>query len=189
MAHEPGSQVPARVVVGDTSKWTRSVPGHPDEDGWELRVELARPGEPVSLVVTGTPDGDGWAFEMTAAQSATLLAGRYRWAEYLARDDERYTVASGWITMVDIVHESVASRMVRTIQEAMEDIIHGRYQQANINSRGKTLLSLEDLRRELNHWQAVLEQEERPGFGPKIAARFQQPGFPGRGFPFPGGLR
>jgi hypothetical protein len=185
MAHQPEEGIPDSLIAGDTWKWSRAIAGHPASDGWGLRYELSLSGGSVDLTIDATPDGDGWSVVVPAATTSALAAGQYRWAEYLLLDDERFTVQSGNVKIGSVLHETLAARMVRLIREAIEDIVQGRSQQVNINSRGKTLLSLADLRAELQHWEAVLEQEERPGFGPQIAARMQAPGFVGGRYPFP----
>lgn len=158
------------------------LPEHPAADGWTLKYELSREAGAVAFTITAGTDTDGAYLVDVPAANTDLEPGTYRWVERVEKGPDRHTVggtARGGapIHVKSVTHESTAARMVRIISAAIEDIVSGRKQQVSINSRGHTLLSLEDLRRELNHWQAVLEQERRPGLTRPVAVRFQAPGF------------
>ncbi|MFW6030989.1 MAG: hypothetical protein ACOC9T_00230 [Myxococcota bacterium] len=185
MPHEPSADIPDTLTIGDTWRWTRSLSDHSPEDGWTLKYQFSIDPDTIALTIEAEADGANFLVDEAPSTSEGLTPGIYRWAEYVEKDDDRFTIDRGKVELQAVIHESRAARMVRVISEAIEDIVEGRVQQANINSRGRTLISLADLREELRHWQGELEQEENPGLGPQIAARMQSPGFTRTDLPFP----
>lgn len=83
---------PATIVAGDTLAFTWTDSDYPASDGWTLTFALA--GADV-LEATGVADGGGWTVTLTAAETATLAAGNYRWALRVTKGAEAYTRARG----------------------------------------------------------------------------------------------
>jgi hypothetical protein len=186
MAPQLTEGLPKALIAGDTWRWRRSLAEFSAADGWVLKYELHLADTQTTLRVTAEVDGASWLVRFAPHLSANAHPGRYRWVEFVEKDGDRFTTASGYVAVQAHLAETNAAKMVRVIREAIEEIVAGRTQQSNINSRGKTLLTLESLRAELRHWEAVREQEERPGLGPKVAARFQPPGWFSGPLPFRG---
>lgn len=185
MPHEPTEGVPAKLVQGDTWRWRRTLSDHPPSDGWTLKYQFSQDAGEIELTLTADESQGAYLIDEAPAATQNLTPGLYRYAEFITNDaGDRFTIGRGTIQVEAVHHESTAARMVRVISAAIEEIVTGKKQQVSINSRGHTLISLEDLRRELKHWKAELEQERRPGLGPKFAARMQAPGFVSGDLPF-----
>lgn len=192
--HDPQPGIPRRLIAGDTWQWTRSVPGHTPADGWSLKYELQMPGVAAVTTIEAVANaaGTGWTVTVAAADTTGFTTGKYRWAEYLERAGERFTVSdsrAGGLLLIDALSlESQAEEMVRLLGQAYRQLVANPSKQLAINSRSKTVHSLREIREELAWWQAVLESEQNPGrLGPQIAARMQMPGFVRGPFPFHGG--
>lgn len=88
--------LPDSIPAGTTVKYTRTVSDYPATAGWTLKLLLA--GE-ATLAVTAAPSGGDYAVTLTAAQTAALPAGVYRWAEEVSKAGEVYRVASGTVSV------------------------------------------------------------------------------------------
>jgi hypothetical protein len=199
MPHEPATldRPPSPLIAGDTWTWRRTLGDHPPADGWTLKYQLSIDADEVALTITAEADGSSYLITVAASATTGLDPGTYRWREFVERgaeeggsedEEERYTLASGTLEVRAVTHESTAARMVRLITAAIEALVTGGKKQVAINSRSFTRNDLPELRAELAHWKAELEQERRPGFGPKFAATMQAPGFATGDLPFRGYL-
>jgi len=88
--------LPDSFPAGTTVKYTRTVSDYPASGGWTLKLMLAGP---ATLSVTAAASGADHVVTVTAAQSAALAAGVYRWAEEVSKDAEVYRVADGTVTV------------------------------------------------------------------------------------------
>lgn len=184
MPHEPTDGIPARLIAGDTWRWSRAVSDHTPSGGWTLRYEFSISNDDV-FGVDASADGDSFLLVVAAGVTRTLQPGVWRWAEVLTKSGERYTIASGKIEVWAVFHESQAEYWVRKLREALSALIDGNVQSVQINGRVRTMLDLETLRKMLKEAEAQVEQESTPGrLGPQVAAVFRTPGFPGA-YPFP----
>lgn len=94
MSERERTTEPTQIAKGERINWTRSIDGFPaTEFTLEYRVRGNGPG----LDVTATADGDGFNATITAAQSATLIAGeRYKWQGWLT---EIADPANTWLAL------------------------------------------------------------------------------------------
>ncbi|HNU06434.1 MAG TPA: hypothetical protein PKO33_01630 [Pyrinomonadaceae bacterium] len=92
MARDDRSTEPREIRVGERIAWTRTFSEYPaTEYGLEYRFR----GNGTGINVTGAADGDAFDCEITAAQSATLLAGEtYEWQAWLT---ETADATNTWI--------------------------------------------------------------------------------------------
>lgn len=90
--------LPSAIRAGTTVKYQRSLADYP-ASAWTLKLTLA--GKSV-LTVTAGEDGDTFEVTLTAAETATLAAGRYQWIERIenAGATEKYDVASGSLNVL-----------------------------------------------------------------------------------------
>lgn len=88
--------LPESFPAGTTVKYTRTVPEYPASSGWQLRLILAAE---ATLTVIATASGGDYAVTITAAQTAALPAGVYKWAEEVNKSGEVYPVARGTVTI------------------------------------------------------------------------------------------
>lgn len=181
MPHTPVEGLPAKLIVGDTWTWKRSLAEHLPADGWALLYEFSIDNDDVFKVEAAT-DGAGFLVTVAAGVTKTLKTGVWRWAELVTRESgtERYTLQVGKIEFYGVFRESHAERWVRILREAIESLISGKVQSVQVNGRARTMLDLEALRKMLKDAEAQAEQDTTPGrLGPQVAAVFQSPGFPG----------
>lgn len=94
--------IPEQLTAGDSVTWKDasvrdSLGNLLTSADWALTYILR--GE-TALTLTGAADGQGWQTTMTAAQSATLKAGRYFWQASVSKGDERITLYYGELTVL-----------------------------------------------------------------------------------------
>lgn len=85
--------VPVKIVAGTTVKFSRSFSNYPT-DAWTYTFYLAGPG-PFSK--EATVEDEQFQIELTAAETAELKAGGYRYVERVEKDGEVYEVGSGTV--------------------------------------------------------------------------------------------
>lgn len=91
MPVETTTGLPSQFAAGTTVRFTLSYDDYPASD-WSLSFSLLGAG---SFSAAGVVSGDGFIVTLTAAQTATLTPGQYRWA---ARVTE---TASGDVAVAD----------------------------------------------------------------------------------------
>lgn len=90
---------PTQIVAGDTVNWTRTLADYLSTDSWVLSYQFRLQEGTGTLTVTAATLGTGYAATITAAQSAPLPAGLWRWDAYVTKAAERYRVDSGTLTV------------------------------------------------------------------------------------------
>lgn len=88
------TNLPDRISAGTTVTYTRTLADYPASAGWTLTLYLAGP---KVLKAEAAASGDDHVVLLTAAQTATLEQGTYRWVERVTKAAEAYDVASGTI--------------------------------------------------------------------------------------------
>ncbi len=92
------AQEPEQITSGDTVAWVRSVSDFQASAGWVLTYRLVKAGAS-AISLTATADGDAHLVEVAAAATKNWVPGEWRWIASVAKDDERYTVGSGILTV------------------------------------------------------------------------------------------
>jgi len=103
MAQIP-TTVPVAVTAGDTLQWRISLADYPASAGWTLKYRLINAGHKYDI--TAATDGDDHLVIVPAATSAAYAAGDYSWQGYVERGAERFTVATGSLT----IHPDLAAQ-------------------------------------------------------------------------------
>ena len=84
-------------------------------DGWGVTWHLRRLDGTDDADVVGVADGDGWTVTLTAATSALLTVGGYRWAIRAIKATETVTLSAGTVTVSPNLADTDAD--VRTWEE------------------------------------------------------------------------
>jgi enamine deaminase RidA (YjgF/YER057c/UK114 family) len=157
--------------------------------GWALRYALRGPS---SLDLTAVASGSSWSTAITASQSAALTPGLYSWAAVLSLGAERFTVASGQLTITrDLASvtgafdgRSQAQRALADCETAMATFNNtgGRVKKYEIAGRSMEFQTIADLMTLRSFWQAKVLNEQASqsvanGLGnPRnLFVRFQRP--------------
>lgn len=111
-------KIPAFLQSGDTLVWTDT----PQTIGTTLYTSdaytLTYSLRGVSVLdVIAESNGNGWQTTITAAQSAILNAGLYRWAAYLSKTDQRITAGTGDFKITTNIAELAAGSDIHTFYE------------------------------------------------------------------------
>jgi len=116
---------PLEVTVGDTTKWTRTLPDYPADDGWVLKYALRGP-----AVVDITASDDGSSHQVTITSAQLTSAGTYYVQGYVEKSGERHTVYTGRIKANPNLAAAAAGYDGRShaqkVIEAIEAVIEGR---------------------------------------------------------------
>lgn len=83
-----------------TVRWTRSLTDYSYVDGWRLKYAYRGIGK-LDVAATADTDGIGHAIAISAADSAKLAAGQYRWQAWVEKTatGEVYSVGEGVATV------------------------------------------------------------------------------------------
>lgn len=88
---------PTRIRAGDTLSWTKSLSDYP-ADTWALHYRIWNASSKYDI--TASADGADHLVSVTAATSATYVAGDYQWTSWVTSGAERYTISAGRITIL-----------------------------------------------------------------------------------------
>jgi hypothetical protein len=91
----------AKLIAGDSLKFSSTVPDYPASAGYTLTYRLVRrDGMGAAIEITATADGDGYQVEVIPAATALWVVGKYTWAAYVSKVGERYTVETGEVEIL-----------------------------------------------------------------------------------------
>lgn len=170
------------LVAGDTLNYTAQVPDYPATAGWTFRVRFVPRstgvGSGVAHTATATASGSDYVVQVAAAVTATWAAGRYGWASWVEKAGERYTLASGQITVQADPANAAVGADSRThaerVLDAVEAVIEGRATQAQsemqLGERALKYIPMAELLavRDRYRWEVRAQQTAArglPGFG------------------------
>lgn len=117
---------PATLYAGTTVAWTKSLPDYPATT-YTLTYYLVGPVE--RYVITASASGSDYSIAVTAATSATWVAGKYRWASYAVNGATKYPVESGVVEIKLNMQTAVAGDLrthARKVLDAIEAVIENR---------------------------------------------------------------
>ncbi len=134
---------PAEIILGDTITWKRrNVQAMSENDdgvleytdikaseGWTLKYTAV--GKLGIFAITASADDenpDDFKFTAAAATTAAYVAGDYQWQIVATKTTTRYTIAEGWITLLDNIsvrsalydNRSHAKKMLDAIEATLE---------------------------------------------------------------------
>ena len=146
---EPLSAMPEAFPAGTTLKLRRSHADYPADDGWGLTLYLA--GAQTASAV-GSPNGSAFDLTLSAATTAALSPGTYRWLERASKGGEIYDVAAGYVTVLRNLATagpgdalSFAEATLADVEAGIQAIASGKLSSYQVAGRGGEYLSMEDL--------------------------------------------
>jgi hypothetical protein len=136
---------PLEIIIGDTLTWIRrSVQAAYENDagtteytdikaseGWTLKfTAVGRLGIVAITAAADTDNADDFKFTATAAVTAAYVAGDYQWQVTATKTTTRYTIAEGWVTLLDNISGRSAlydnRSHAKKVLDAIEAVIEGR---------------------------------------------------------------
>lgn len=164
---------PVKFTAGDTVSFTKSLSDYSAADGWALTYAFRGFGLTAKDFGPSTADGSDHLVEITAAQSAGLVPGRYSVGGYAILADERYEIYRGFITVeknLMTVTEGEDTRTVaRRILDNLNAVIEKKASHDILNSsvEGTTIgrLTPEQLFLFRDRYAAIVAEEEAAGAG------------------------
>ena len=185
-----GLSTPPKIIAGDSYDWTVDNGDYKASDGWEFKLYI-RGASSLDLTATqSTENPDQFTVELTAAQSAELTAGLYKFFGRFTKGIEAHS-PSGYDVAVEVIINLAASTAsfdprtdTRIIYDSVIDAIKkyatNPVKRFMINGREMEVNSLPDLYRlKLKlEWELKTEKEQEmleKGLGrPGIHVRFQR---------------
>lgn len=119
-----------QITAGDTLNYTVSVPQYPATAGWVLKLRLVPRSTGVAATYTAAASGADHRVTVSAAVTATWVAGAYGWATWVEKAGERYSLQSGQVTVLADPAQALESADTRThaqkVLDAVQAVIEGR---------------------------------------------------------------
>lgn len=181
--------VPKIIVAGDTVKWSEPATGDYSSPAWTRTVSLRHRTAALSVNVVGVANGGGWDFTLSAVSSAAIAVGTLFYQDYVSKDAERFTLATGQIECTG--NAAAASGQVfdgRTQTETDLDAVRaairakiagGDVQEYTIGGRSLKKMAMADLLLLETKLKADLQSEKRArrvaaglGSGRNVFVRF-----------------
>ena len=175
--------LPESFPAGTTVRLARSYGDFPASAGWALKLYLA--GAAV-MNAAGVADGDGFVITLTAAATAALTPGLYRWVERATKGSESYDAASGLVTVTRNLATAAAGdaqsweeKQLAEVEAAIATMIAGKLQRYQIASRVGEYFTLDEMRKLRGELIAAVNRQRNGGqIGRQHHLRFGQAGSP-----------
>lgn len=176
------TQVPEKLLVGDSWAWTRSLADYPATT-WTATWRFANATHNFS--VTGTASGSAHAGAATASTTGAYTAGEYRWQLSVASGSTRYTLEEGWVTLLpnptagNYDHRTHARKVLDAIEAVLESRATQDQQSMSIGGRSLSRTPINELLVLADRYRAMVRAEldaERLALGRptrnRVLARF-----------------
>lgn len=111
---------PLTVTRGDTITWTRQLESYPANQAWILKYFLRGPAQ---IDITATASGADHLVNVTAATSATYVAGKYSWQARVEKGAEKYTVDTGALEILPDLSSVATTYDGRSVSRKMLDAV------------------------------------------------------------------
>jgi hypothetical protein len=122
------SDVPDRLVAGESASWKWSDSRFPASASWVLTYTLVNAS--AKITITGSADGADHLVELAKATTEAYEAGEYDWQAHVSDGTERYRVDAGVIEIVTDFAAATgghdARSHVKKVLDALEAAIEGR---------------------------------------------------------------
>jgi hypothetical protein len=169
--------LPALITAGTTVKFRRSFTDYPAGDGWSYTFALAGP---ASLSKVGTPSGYSFEVTLSAAETAGLPHGGYRYSELVTKGGEVFEVGRGVVEVqLDLAAAqgnsalTHAERTLAIIEAALEGRLLLGMETYQIAGRAVSKMKISELARLRGHYAALVWRQRNPGkLGPTVEVTF-----------------
>lgn len=116
---------PARLIAGDTARWSRLLAGYPASAGWLLSYELVNAGAQIGFGSSAL--GMSHLVNVPAAVTAGWAPGAYAWRARATLGADVFTVGSGQMQIEPAFSTALDARShARRTLQAIEDTLEGR---------------------------------------------------------------
>jgi hypothetical protein len=174
------TEVPAKLIAGDTWQWTRELADYPAPT-WTATAYFEKAGSTFSVLATAS--GTIHAFEVSSATTAPYQSGRYAWRIRVTDGATTATIEPGGYLEVEANPATGSGRDTRSwarrTVEAIECFLEGNAStaQASMSIGGRSisrwsLAELRDFRKDLLAEIAAESQTASNGRGRNIKARY-----------------
>ena len=164
------------ISAGDSFSWLISLGDYPASEGWSLTIILINSAAKISLI--STAEEDEHRVSVSAVVSAEYLAGSYKYVIYAAKDDDRYTVASGDIEILSDIswQETFDGRtFAEKCLDNIEAVISGKASHDNmtysIGGRSLSKYTWEELLSARGYFKSEVVRDKRKASGKKQGNR------------------
>ena len=159
------------LVAGDSLRFSTDSPDYPPSDGWEMTYRMTPQGAGAAFSLTSTtadPDlATAFLFTKTGTESAAWGAGAYSWTLWVSKDDDRYTLDSGSMTVAPnpatattLDLRSTAAKALAAIDAYLTDPNNLAAASYTIAGRSLDRYTRADLIAERSKWQAEVLREQ-----------------------------
>lgn len=178
---------PEVLRAGDTWEWKKYVAGHLPGDGWVLKYGLHNVGSAsasnTKLQITATTDGNNHAVSVSAATTAPLLPGNWKWVAVVEKGAQRFSVGSGVLyvepdlyTVAAGTQQTHAEKMLEAIESVLEGRATSDIESYSIAGRAVNKIPIAELIKWHNVYLARVKRERNPGkFGTRHLVKFTTP--------------
>jgi hypothetical protein len=163
------SNFPNSIYAGDSIDWLISSIYLPS-DGFALYAHLIPDdGSGNSQIsIESTEHNDNYLFQVASTVTDDYIAGKYRLIVVATSTTERITISEGLIEikknpLTSTSSESFNKSTLRLLQAAYANILSGGVLSSSVSVNGNsyTRTNLEELRLQINHYQALVNAENR----------------------------
>lgn len=131
---------PEIIVAGDTVKWKKSLSDYKASASWVLTYALRGA---KAIDITAAASGDDHLVDLSAATTGGYTPGTYSFSAYVTKSGERYTVATGYITVkVNLATATTFTDRLLTLQsdvDAINAFLSKNYNYASYSIGGRSL--------------------------------------------------
>lgn len=166
---------PTQIIAGDTCAWVRSVPAYPADQGWTLTYKLLPLGAPgAALTISSSPQGSDHLISISAATTAGWAAGTYRYQLAVAKDLEKYTLATGTMEILPTFDGTGKAALthnetcLNAITSVLEGDLGNPLSEYKIEGREAKRWGRIELVRLRAHYQRLVDGERGKGIGIRI---------------------
>jgi hypothetical protein len=157
-----------RLILGDTLNFATTVDGYPASSGWVLKYRLVPRTAGAAISITCIADGELHRAQVAATTTAGWTAGTYSWASWVELGTEKYSVATGSITLVADPRTASAPFDLRTEAEVALDQARAAFaawtpttKKYTIGGRSMEFNSTADIIPIVQFWEREVAKEQR----------------------------
>lgn len=155
---------PSEIRAGDTAQWNKEVSDYPASDGWALSYILINKDNKYTISTTGS--GSTFSATISAATTATYVAGTYNWYARVSKSGEVKTIDEGIIEVkpdISVLNtvdgRSHAKKVLDNINAVIENRATKDQEEYTIGNRSLKRTPLEDLIKLRDKYQAMYNAE------------------------------
>lgn len=170
---------PKRIRQGDKYTWTESHSDYPASDSWVAKAYIVGPSK---IILTAVADESEHDFTLTADESAALSTGDYTIQIRFEKSTDKRT-PDGYVANIEVLPgidtqlagydaRTHAQKMVDLYEQALIDLAATGNASVTIGGKSVTYQTRQEIRIELNYWQAKVTAEKNGGRRKRILGEF-----------------